>query len=78
MRVAVILFWAILFIIASTEIFQPFDYYFNGVTWWCLGVSFILLGMYVDFKSKQNEGASNACGIALGILIVVSLTAFGS
>ena len=78
MRVAVILFWAIIFIIASTEMFQPFDYYFNGVTLGCLGVSFILLGMYVDFKSKQNEGASNACGIALGILIVVSLTAFGS
>lgn len=78
MRVAVILFWAITFIIALTEMVQPFEYYFNGVTWACFGASFILFGMYADFKSKQNEGASNACGIALGILIVLSLTAFGS
>jgi len=78
MRVAVILFWAVTFFIASTEMFQPFEYYFNGVTWGCLGASFILFGMYVDFKSKGNDDASNACGIALGILIVVSLTAFGS
>lgn len=78
MRVVLIAYWVIIFIIASTEIFQPFEYYFNAITWACFGASFILFAMYVDFKSKQNEEASNACGIALGILILVSLTAFGS
>jgi hypothetical protein len=77
MRIVVILYWLIIFIIASTEMFQPFDYYFNGVTWGCFGASFILFAMLVDFKSKENNDASNACGIALGILMVVSLTAFG-
>lgn|GEM_PF-3627633 len=78
MRFFIIAYWAIVFTIASTEIFQPFEYYFNSITWACFGASFILFAMYVDFKSKQNEEASNACGIALGILIVVTLTAFGS
>lgn len=73
----VLLYWAFIFIIAQTEIFQPFEYYFNGITWGCFGASLLCYFMFVDFKSKGSDDAKNASGIAIAIIITISLMSFG-